>query len=221
MDLSAAFGALVALGMFFTIPNADDGAINAAQAEAAVQGCGYATSPVTRAGTNPQAGLPWIIPPESGAEPLMFFARDPEDIGRTDGRLFTVLVFPDEERAEKVYTTARDSSTEPTQMMPGVPMFRSDALTPDRGPVLVRGAGQSLWRGRLAAFQLAVPPEPPVVDIAIELRKRGAEMATATPEQVRDAIEDARGGLKARSREDLASSPYGVDRDFADCLSVV
>jgi hypothetical protein len=220
MDLSAAFGAFIALTMFFTIPNADDGAIGAAQAEAAVQGCGYATSPVTRAGTNPQAMLPWIVPPESGSEPLMFFARDPEDIGRADGRLFTVLVFPDEERAKKVYATARDRSPQPGQMI-GVPSFRADATTPDRGPILVSGAGQSLWRGRLAAFQLAVPPEPPVIDIAIELRKRGAEMATATPEQVRDAIEDARGGLRARSRDDLASSPYGVDRDFADCLSVL
>jgi hypothetical protein len=221
MDLSAGIGALIALGMLLTIPNADDGAINAAQAQAAVQGCGYATSPVTRVGTNQQAMLPWVIPPEPGAEPLMFFARDPEDVGRVDGRLFTVLVFPDEERATRVYTTAIDSSSEAAQMIPGLPLFRSNAMTPDRGPILVRGAGQSLWRGRLAAFQLAVPPEPPVIDIAVELRKRGAEMATATPEQVREAIEDARGGLKARSRDDLASSPYGVDRDFADCLSIL
>jgi hypothetical protein len=151
----------------------------------------------------------------------MFFARDPEDVGRLDGRLFTVLVFPDEQRAQQVYAAARDGSTSPLEMTPSVPAFRSDAVTLDRGPVLVHGAGQSLWRGKLAAFQLAVPPEPPVLDIAIQLRKQGAELATASSEQLRQAIEDARGELKARSRDDLTSSPYGVDRDFADCLAGV
>jgi hypothetical protein len=78
-----------------------------------------------------------------------------------------------------------------------------------------------VWRGQLAAFQLTVPPEPAVIDIAIQLRKQGAELATAAPEQLRQAIDESRSRLKARSHDDLTSSPYGVDRDFVDCLSAM
>ena len=165
--------------------------------------------------------LPWIIPPEPEAEPYIFFARDAEDIGRHDGRLFTVLVFPDEARAQRTYAASQDGSIEAREMITDVRAFRSDAISADRGPILVQGAGHTLWRGRLAAFQLAVPPEPPVIDIAVQLRRQGAELTTATPDQLLQAVEDARVLLKARSRDDLSSSPFGVDRDFVDCLSGV
>jgi hypothetical protein len=217
MDLSAGLGAVIGLGVLTGISTTDDGSAIAVQAEAAVHECGYATSPVTRAAE--PGMLPWIIPPEPSAESYMFFARDPEDIGRHDGRLFTVVVFPDEERAQRLYAAARDGAVEAPEMMSDAPAFRSDAFSPDRGPILVRGAGHTLWRGRLAAFQLTAPAEPAVIDIAIQLRKQGAELATATPEQLRRAIGEARGQLKARSHDDLASSAYGVDRDFVDCLS--
>src|SRR5262245_12381791 len=85
-----------------------DGDFSAARTEAAVEQCGYATGPVTRAGADPPGALPWITPPESGAEPLLFFARDRDDVGRQDGRLFAVLVFADEARASRMYATARE-----------------------------------------------------------------------------------------------------------------
>jgi hypothetical protein len=221
MDHSVALGALIAVGTLFGISTSDDGTVSAAQAEALIQQCGYVTGPVTRAAVESRGILPWLVPPEPGAEPLMFFARDPQDVGRLDGRLFTVLVFPDEERAQRVYAAARGGPADARRPTNGLPAFRADDVTLDRGPILVQGAGPTVWRGSLTAFQLTVPPEPPVLDIAVQLRRQGAELATATPDQVRQAIDDARGQLKARSRDDLAASPYGVDRDFVDCLDAL
>ena len=221
MDHSAALSALITLATLFGIPTADDSAVSAAQAESLIQECGYVTGPVTRAAADSRGMLPWLVPPEPGAEPLMFFARDAQDVGRLDGRLFTILVFPDEARAQRLYTTAREGVADARHSTNGFPAFRADDVTLNRGPVLVQGAGPTIWRGSVTAFQLTVPPEPPVLDIAVQLRKQGVELATASQDQVRQAIETARGQLKARSRDDLASSPYGVDRDFVDCLNAL
>jgi len=85
--------------------------------------------------------------------------------------------------------------------------------------MLVQGAGPSFWKAEVASFQLIVPPEPSVIDIAVHLRKEGTDLTAASPEQVRSAIGLARAELKPRSHDDLGASPLGVDRDFAECLS--
>jgi hypothetical protein len=215
-------GALVAISSALGLAITNESAVRAAQVESMLQACGFATTPVTRASAGQPGTLPWVVPPEAGAEPLIFFARDSEDVGRPDGRLFTVLIFPDSARATSMYETARArAATAPTpaELPAFASAFRSDPLSQDRGPMLVQGAGPSFWKAEVVAFQLLAPPEPSVIDIAVQLRKEGTELAAASPEQVRSAIGLARAELKPRSHDDLGTSPLGVDRDFADCLN--
>src|SRR5687767_4239587 len=137
MDHSIALSAIITLGTLLGI-STSDGAVGAAQAEALVQECGYVTSPVTRASSDSRGMLPWLVQPEAGAEPHMFFARDPQDVGRLDGRLFTILVFPDEARAQRLYAAAREGTADTRHFTNGFTAFRTDDVTLDRGPVLVQ-----------------------------------------------------------------------------------
>jgi hypothetical protein len=219
----ALLSALMAVSMtssHFAVPTSEGGATTAAHVEALVQACGYASGPVTRAAADPPGSLPWLVPLERGSEPLMFFVRDAEDVGRVDGRLFAVLVFPDTAGAERLYAAARSKAAEsgPSVSVASSAAFLADSVTRDRGPALVRGGSLTVWRDTVAALQLTAPAEPSALDIALQLSKHGAELATATPEQVRRAVELARTDLKPRSRDDLTTSPYGVDRDFVECL---
>jgi hypothetical protein len=219
MDVLTLMGALIVTGSALGISTVEGDTVAASQVEATVQGCGYASSPMTRASSDPPGSLPWLTPLESGAEPMVFFARDPEDIGRLDGRLFAVLVFPDEIAAERLFTAAKGRGTDPGRLAdPRGRAFLADDMTRDRGPVLVKGASRTVWRGSVAAQQLMVPPEPTTLDIAVQIHALGAELASATSDQLRSAIDRARAELKPRSHDDLRTSPFGVDHDFVDCL---
>ncbi len=121
-------GALVAISSAVGLVITDGSAVRVAQVESMLQACGFRTTPATRASAGPPGTLPWIAPPEVGAEPLIFFARDSEDVGRPDGRLFTVLIFPDSARATSMYETARArAATVPTPARaPGVRLSVSE-----------------------------------------------------------------------------------------------